>query len=259
MDLAQIRDMVLQHAPGRKPTVVDDMINLAQRQYIQSVARLEGLTNYAKVGPYSETGEDNALDVTNTIYTATYKPFLPGTVVVYVGGVEKETTDAGFIHTIDNDAGTVTFVDAQADVTIDYETEDSVLKTAIASDLYRMAAVKIILSGGSYTDIPLLPYSDADHTGLRQYNDRIYFQGIVAGQMLAIQYWRKLSDLGTATGQVSTPQIDEQWHDLYWMGALSMLRPQEWMGQFLDRLDAFKRDRIDLDSPHGGRRRPIRW
>lgn len=261
MDLVQIRDMVLRRAPTTKIDDIDDMLNMVQRQDIQPLAKKPGIVNHIKAGPETVSGEANALDVTGTIYTTTYSPLLPGAVTVKVNDDAKETDDAGFEHTIDYEAGLITFDATQAgnEVTVDYTTEDSIRLTSLASDIYQITAIKQILTGGGYGEIPFLPYDDADSFGIRLYNDRLYFQGVTEGTALAFHYWKALSELGTASGQVTTPEIDARWHDLYWLGALAMLLPEKWLVQFDNRLEAYKRDIIDRDNPRGLRRQPMQW
>jgi len=260
MDLVQIRDMVLRRATGVKRDDVDDMINMAQHQYIQPVAKLPGIANFIKRGPEVVVGEANALDVTNTVYTTTHSPILPGSEAVYVGGTLREYNDSGYEHTIDYENGTVIFSAAQAAaVTVDYTEEDSMLLTTIASDIYKITAIKEVIGAGIYGDIPFRSFEDGDRIGVRLYNDRLYFQGIPAGTPLAVHYWKTLSELGSGSGQVATPEIPAQWHDLYWLGALALLRPAEWYSQFAARLDAFTQEMTGRDTVQPARRRPIKW
>jgi hypothetical protein len=260
MDLTQIRAKIIALSGIRDVFTVDDAINQAQRQYIQPIAKLPGLANIVAPGQRTVVGEDNALDVTNTIYTTTYKPLLPGSVQVLVGGTLREDDATGYTYTIDYENGTVTFDAAQTDaVTVNYTTENSIKLTDIAADIYLLSAVKWVNGGNRYAEIPLLPAEDSISAGLRRYNDRVYLQGYPGEMHLAVQYWRLLSDFGTATGQITTPQIAALWHDLYWVGALAVLNPTGYMALFLNRLEAYEREQHRTFNPPGARMKPMRW
>ena len=246
--------MVMEETGVRNPDKVDAKINLAQRQYIQPVARLPGEAYYTTTAEEIVEGEKlTTLD--NLTYTSAYSPIKRGSLTLYdASGGEIEEDDANY-PTIDYDAGSIVFAIAEPDVTADYTNVVVTTLTDIATDVYRINFIADITSGTRWDNVEMLPDFDADGPGVRLSNGKLYFHGINEDQTFLIGYHVKLTDLSATN---ATPEIDEQWHDLYWMGAVAMLNPQ-YMPMFLDRLKEFKLDRIAESRPHGRRMKVGGW
>ena len=138
--------------------------------------------------------------------------------------------------------------------TADYTpTDEEVSLADVASDIYRLDFVQDITNGAdSTTTIDILNDDDLTGYGIRLLgDDSIVLQNVSLGRTLRFFYQKRLRDLGTYAGMVAEPDIDPQWHDLYWMGAVAEFDERR-AARFYDRLEAFKRDR-------NKRRRPAGW
>jgi len=122
------------------------------------------------------------------------------------------------------------------------EADEEIDMTALASDIYRLNYIIDITHHDRGMGVPLLHESHTGKIGARRQGGKIRFVGIQAERKLFIAYHKQLKELGTMSGQVSEPEIPEQWHDLYWMGALSMFIP-DYFPIFQDRLREFKLER----------------
>lgn len=134
------------------------------------------------------------------------------------------------------------------------EDNEEVELAALAPDIYH---ITFITDNGR--EVPLLKSRDIGNYGARVYGDKLSLQGIGAGQVLAIDYEKQLKSLGLNEGEVTEPEIEEQWHDLYWLGALAMLEPERYYPVFQDRLREFKFDRNKKCRVHGGRIKHRLW
>ena|GEM_PF-5767598 len=239
MDLTVLRNYVLQRFPKLDLHEVDDTFNLVQETYIQPAWFSGGEAYYTTRGEQTVTGEDNDLDATGKIYTATYKPLQRGTVTVYADGEEAEAN-----YTVDYDAGTVTFDEAQtAAITVDYTAlEVLTVLTDLAGDIYEIDFVRDITDG-----LPGIPVRvvETDNTlysitpVIQKTETELYLLNIEGSKILKFAYWKKLTMLSSSN---ATPEISSEWHDLYWLGAVAQFDLNR-MPVFLDRLEAFKRER----------------
>jgi len=190
MDLTQLRNRVLKklsvvgNVPRLNADDIDDEINMAQRQYIQPVAKLQAMAEY--------------------------------------------TTTAR---------------------------DEAALLSDIAPDIYRITQISDITQNYP-AEVPLLKSKDSDRIyGARLYAGILHLQGIAAGRRLEVAYERRLTDLGEGSLDVTTPEIDERWHDLYWLGALALIAPEMYYQLFTDRLIAFRKERASETSWPGGKAR----
>jgi len=128
-------------------------------------------------------------------------------------------------------------------------------------DLYELDFVKDETHGLPGTTVSVLSPSDAQHAGIRIIGDTLYLFGQSAGNVLAFYYFRKLKDLGTATEQVTVPEIDERWHDLYWLGAVvDLVAGHARTEQFFTRLAEFRAERQRAQYAGPRRTRPrVPW
>ena len=132
-------------------------------------------------------------------------------------------------------------------------TAREVLLSDIAPDIYRLDFVQDITTGEeSVREIPILNDDDLHNYGIRVLGDAsIVLQNVSLGRTLRFFYQKRLRELGTYSGMVVEPDIDPQWHDLYWMGAVAEFDHRR-ESRFRDRLRDFERDR-------NKRRRPAGW
>jgi hypothetical protein len=131
----------------------------------------------------------------------------------------------------------------------------------IASDIYRI--VRVVGIDEILVHLPLLRPADYKTAGIRVTADRVFCQGIASGRTLEFHYERLLRDLGGGFGEVREPQIDGRWHELYALGAATLLHQQAGVVNepltrlFYERLDALGKDR----NRHITRKRTprLRW
>lgn len=131
------------------------------------------------------------------------------------------------------------------------------VKGSIADDLYVINFIRDITAREAGTPVPLLGDSTDSRFGARYHNGELEFVGIPAVRKLLISYYKLLKDLDERDAIV--PEIPEQWHDLYWMGAAAMLSPERFFSLFQDRLLEFKRERTKQTRPHGARMTVRGW
>lgn len=146
---------------------------------------------------------------------------------------------------------------ASADYTTTAENE-AVELASIADDIYRIDSVQNVTASDRGPDICLLNAGDTQGYGVRQKGDMLYFQGLGSGIKARVHYQKRLKKLGTGEDQVLTPAIDEQWHDLYWLGAVAMLDLNAY-AFFQDRLASFKAERERELRPRGGKIKARAW
>lgn len=140
------------------------------------------------------------------------------------------------------------------------ESDESVLLTTIASDVYRnrIDFIRNVSSTDRGPEIPLLNANNTQDYGVRISAGTVYFQGIESGVKARFYYQKKLKSLGIGTDRVTTPEIEEQWHDLYWLGAVAML-DVNYYPMFQDRLTKFKHE-VERDlRPRGGKIKARVW
>ena len=234
---------------------VDDALNHVQDVYIQPVALIEGRVDYTTRGEQTIIDEDNPLDTTDTVYTATWSPFKYGTnVIVKVDDVIVETDAVGFEHTVDYEAGTVTFAAPQTgNVEVSYTAEEIVDVADFATDIYEFDMIRDLTHGLPGREVRLLrSHNLRDRSGVLLYDDQLYFREIERNRIFRFFYFRKLSRLGPGAGEVTTPEIDPRWHDLYWLGALTQF-DERTVPIFMAKLNDFTVEREDKT-----RQRPIK-
>lgn len=146
--------------------------------------------------------------------------------------------------------------------TADYTTtkaSDSVPLSAVATDIYKINMVTEVTDGRG-RDIGLVNEDDFLSTGVRRSADTLYFQGIEAGKTVRLYYEKRLRPLGRDTGQVSTPDIDADYHDLYWLGVAGFLDPDPVQElRFRERLGEFTALRDRATRPRGRRVHTQPW
>ena len=123
---------------------------------------------------------------------------------------------------------------------------ESVSLSDIADDIYKINWVK------AKGEVPLLNDDDTESYGVRRYGDTVYFQHINTGTVLTISYQQRLKGIG------DIPEIEEEWHDLYWLGAVAVL-DLEFMPIFLERLSEFRNYMIRKSRPAGFRVKQRLW
>lgn len=128
----------------------------------------------------------------------------------------------------------------------------------LPGDAYRLNFIHDTTIADRGSNVPLLKDSDTNAYGARYHSGKLILLGIAAGRNLQIAYYRRLHDLGEGAGEVLTPGIPEQWHDLYWLGAVAMFDMDRFYILFQDRLREFKLDRINETRPYGARINPRR-
>lgn len=255
MNLTEIRDRVMQKVGLQNVHEVDHEINLVQRQFIQPVARLPGEAYHITKGQQNIKGEE--LETTDDInYTFAHSPVRRGSLTLYdASGEEIEEDDANYPE-VDYDAGTLQFGAVEADVTADYMNVVVTDLADIASGIYRISFVADMTTGTRWQEQALLNDFYTEGYGVRLFNNKLYFHGMPEGRTLLIGYYRRLSDLDELG--VREPEIDAQWHDLYWLGAIAMIEPQ-YYALFMDRLREFKMETIEGGRPDGQRIIPGGW
>lgn len=130
------------------------------------------------------------------------------------------------------------------------ETDD--LEFVKITDMYQLRFVQDETAGTPGFPVTILNQDETQgnegdrYQGLRIHADTIYIQNYDAGIKLKFYYYSRLKDLGTGGTETTVPEIHEQWHDLYWLGAASWYYPQNQMllNTFYQRLDAFREDRL---------------
>ncbi len=254
MELTVIRDKVLTRLIKMPYPVdtfsvdeVDDAINYVQDTYIQPAALVQARADHTVRGDLSVEDESNALDATNTIYTATHSPFKHGTfVIVKADGTQVTSDQAGFEHTVDYETGQVVFDAAQtAAITVTYVAEERLPLSDLAADIYEIDYIRDITRGLPGLDVSLLePYDNFRYQGVQLYNGVLKFRNIDARSVLRFYYYQRLSRLGSGPGEVDVPEIDARWHDLYWKGAIAQFDETKYP-LFMNRLSAFELERID--------------
>lgn len=131
-------------------------------------------------------------------------------------------------------------------------TDETVPLISIATDIYEITSINDI-STGFPLNVPLLKSKDSGATyGARKYGDNLFLQSITAGVVLNVAYDCKLKRLGAGVDEVTTPEIEERWHDLYYLGALALIIPEKYYPLFQDRLSAFSRERTRQTKWLGG-------
>jgi hypothetical protein len=129
----------------------------------------------------------------------------------------------------------------------------------IAGDVYLFNFIRDITLNNRGALVPLLKDSDASAYGARYHNGKLALLGVGEGRKLLIAYYKRLADIGEGAGEVIVPEIPEQWHDLYWLGAAAMINPERYYALFQDRLRDFKLERISESRPHGQRQKVRGW
>jgi len=122
--------------------------------------------------------------------------------------------------------------------------------TDLAQDIYKI--VQVDCNG---VPLSLLNLNETDKFGVRRDGDKIYFQGVGSGKKLTFRYQAKLKELNKDN---PVPEIDEDWHDLYWLGAVAIL-DLNWYALFQERLAKFKYEMFRKNRPRGGRVRVKPW
>jgi len=123
----------------------------------------------------------------------------------------------------------------------------------IADDVYLFNFIRDITLDNRGSPVPLLKDSDTRTYGARYHNGKLALLGIGEGRKLLIAYYKRLASIGEGLNEVIVPEIPEQWHDLYWIGAAAMINPERYYGLFQDRLREFKLERIRDARPYGAR------
>lgn len=245
----------MEETKKRNPDYVDAKINLAQRQYIQPVARVPGEAYYTTTAEEIVEGEALTTADGGLTYSFTYTPVRRGSLTIYDASGDEIEEGAANYPTVDYDNGTLTFAVAEAGVTADYTNVVVVALSTIATDIYRINFIVDITSSTIWNNVNNLPDFEAEKPGVRLFNDKVYFHGLAEDRTLLFGYHKKLTDL-SATNQ--TPEIEEQWHDLYWLGGIALIDLNR-MPLFLDRLREFKLDRLDEVRPHGQKLKIKGW
>lgn len=142
--------------------------------------------------------------------------------------------------------GEVTYTTLEANEEIDVATD-------LAEDVYLFNFIRDITLDNRGSPVPLLKDSDASAYGARYHNGKLAFLGVGAERKLLIAYYKRLANIGEGPNEVIVPEIPEQWHDLYWLGAAAMINPERYYGLFQDRLTEFKRERTRDTRPYGAR------
>ena len=133
--------------------------------------------------------------------------------------------------------------------------DEAALLSDIAPDIYRITQINDITQNYP-AEVPLLKSKDSSLIyGARLYAGILHLQGITAGRRLEVAYEQRLKDLGEGSLEVTIPEIDERWHDLYWLGALALIVPTMYYQLFTDRLNAFRKERARETSWLGGKAR----
>lgn len=131
-------------------------------------------------------------------------------------------------------------------------TESDHLEFVKITDMYQLRFVQDETAGTPGFSVTILNQDETSgmegdrSQGIRLHSDTFYIQNYDAGTKFKFYYYSRLKDLGTGTAETTVPEINEQWHDLYWLGAASWLYPQNQMllNSFYQRLDAFRADRL---------------
>ena len=234
---------------------VDAELNFVQRQYIQPYARLPGEAYLTTGQERNVTGEELTTADGGITYTTEYKPIRRGSLVLYEASGDEIEADATNYPTVDYDTGTLTFSIAEPDVTADYHNVVVADVSDVATDIYRIQFISDITTGTRWRNIPLLRDFDTGAAGIRFFNSKFYFHGVSPGRTFLVGYHKVLTDLSVAHQE---PEIDERWHDLYWLGAIAMTDPDLYP-QFVERLKAFREDRLEESRPSGQRIQPGGW
>ena len=235
----------MQKTKNKDPDFIDSEINFVQRQYIQPIARIEAEVYYHT--SEAKQVESTALASTDyLVYQAEHYPIKPYSENVYIASVET-TRGAATYPTMDYEAGTFTFPSTHADVTADYETLVVERTSDIATDIYELNFISDVTDGTRWPGVNLLNDFETQEPGIRRHNDRLYFHSINGERTLKIGYHKEITDLSETN---ATPEIDAQWHDLYWLGACAMIDPQ-YYGLFTDRLREYKLEVLSESRPHG--------
>jgi hypothetical protein len=249
MDLADIRNRVIQKTGIKDVDRIDSEVNFVQREYVQPLCKIEGEVYYQTTE--AEKVSSEVLSSTDyLVFQADYKPIKPYSDRVYISSVES-SRDSTTYPTVDYDAGTFTFATTQGSTTITADYESMVVEdtTNIATDVYRINSVMDVTDGSRWNGVNLLSDFKGDGCGIRQHNDKLYFHGIDGDRTLLFNYHKTLTDLSESN---ATPTIPSQWHDLYWLGAASMINP-DFFALFTDRLEAYKLDIVEETRPRGQR------
>lgn len=157
-----------------------------------------------------------------------------------------------YIQPVAKIPGDVLHTTTEADEELDVATD-------IAADVYRLNFIRDITINERGTPVPLLMDSKTSAYGARYHNGMLFLSGVQAERDLFIAYYRRLSPLGEGAGEVIVPEIPEQWHDLYWMGAAAMIVPERFYQFFVDRLREFERERTRETRPLGSRMNVRGW
>jgi len=141
---------------------------------------------------------------------------------------------------------------ARLNKTATYTTDgsDSININKVANDIYKINQVV----DGKNT-IPLVNVDEVDRYGIRRDGNTLHFQGISSGRELRFHYQAQLNELNA---DHTVPDIDEDWHDLYWLGAAAIIKP-DMFPLFQDRLTYFKNQMVRKDRPRGTRARVGPW
>lgn len=146
---------------------------------------------------------------------------------------------------------------AKLQATAQYTTiaqDEAIPLASIATNIHEITQIRDITAGANFPiPVPLLKGKDVGGLyGARKYGDIVYLRHIRAGTVLDVAYEQRLRDLGGGAEQVTTPDIDEGWHDLYWLGALGVMMPEKHYPLFKDRLDAYNKERTRQTKWLGG-------
>ena len=146
---------------------------------------------------------------------------------------------------------------AKLQATAQYTTiaqNEAIPLASIATNIHEITQISDITAGANFpTPVPLLKGKDVGGLyGARKYGNTVHLRHIGAGTVLSVAYEQRLQDLGGGEGRVTTPEIEERWHDLYWLGALALIIPEKHYPLFKDRLDAYGKERTRQTKWLGG-------
>lgn len=126
-------------------------------------------------------------------------------------------------------------------------------------DLYKVIYMHEVSNSNDIKELPIINEKDKYSYGIRMFNDKIYLQAKPGTYTVRMGYHKKLKDLGPGNNKVTVPEIEDIWHDLYWLGVLALENEAQYGNRFFRLLEDFKLERLRKVNPGTRKVKQRRW
>lgn len=136
----------------------------------------------------------------------------------------------------------VALLGKQVEYTTTEDNEEIAIST-LGTDIYKIDFVRDVSYYEPGSRIEVINTEDTLlERCIRRTENTLYLYNIDAGTKLNFYCHQKLKKIGPGEGETLTPEINEAWHDLYWLGALAEFDISI-LPVFMQRLSVFTSDR----------------